>query len=304
MSDPRERTVIMGVLNVTPDSFSDGGRYDNVDAAVAHGLELAEQGAHIVDVGGESTRPRAVRVPAAAEQERVLPVIRELADAGVVISIDTMNASTARAAVHAGARYVNDVSGGLADPDMVPAVIDLDLPYVAMHWRGHSTTMDSLATYTDVAAEVRAELFARVDQLVDAGMNVARLIVDPGLGFAKKSEHNWQVLAHLDEFTASGIPVLIGASRKRFIGKLPSVAATREPGARQAIAQGSGAQGSGAQGTDPRDAATATISALAARAGVWGVRVHDVPSTRLALEVAAEWAAGGAGAANSGMMGT
>lgn len=274
----RRQTVIMGVLNVTPDSFSDGGRYDKLDAAIAHGLELASQGAQIVDVGGESTRPGAVRVAEDEEQRRVLPVIRELAAAGVTISIDTMNASTAVAAAAAGASYINDVSGGLVDPAMVPAVIDLDLPFVVMHWRGPSSTMDSLATYSDVAAEVRTELFDRVDALVTLGMNPDRLIVDPGLGFAKKSEHNWEVLAHLAEFTANGIPVLIGASRKRFVGILPS---TTDPVVVDAL-----------RPLQARDAATATISALASNVGIWGIRVHDVAMTRIALDVASAWAAG------------
>ncbi|MEO6828145.1 MAG: dihydropteroate synthase [Microbacteriaceae bacterium] len=275
---PRQPTVIMGVLNVTPDSFSDGGRYDKPDAAIAHGLQLISQGAQIVDVGGESTRPGAVRVPADEEQRRVLPVIRELSAAGVTISIDTMNASTAVAAAAAGASYINDVSGGMVDPEMVPAVMDLDLPFVVMHWRGPSSTMDSLATYSDVAAEVRTELFERVDTLVTQGMNPDRLIIDPGLGFAKMSEHNWQVLSHLAEFTAAGIPVLVGASRKRFVGILPS---TTDPVVVDAL-----------RPLQARDAATATISALASNVGIWGIRVHDVALTRIALDVASAWAAG------------
>ncbi len=267
---PIARTQIMGVLNVTPDSFSDGGLYADQNDAVRHGIELARQGADIVDVGGESTRPGAHRVPIDEEQARVIPVVRALAERGVRVSVDTMNASTALAAAAAGAQLINDVSGGLADPAMVDAVIATGLPYVVTHWRGHSTEMDAHATYADAAREVREELFARVGELIVRGVDSSRLIVDPGLGFAKASVHNWQVLAHLDEFEQLGLPVLIGASRKRFVADLLPA---------------------GAPATD-RDAPTAIISALAAQAGVWGVRVHDVPSTRLALDIVEAWAAG------------
>jgi dihydropteroate synthase len=260
-------TLIMGVLNVTPDSFSDGGRWASTDAAIAHGVELAEQGAHIVDVGGESTRPGAERVPVPAELGRVLPVVRELAARGIRVSIDTMNSETAMAAVDAGAQIVNDVSGGLADPAMPPLVGERDVDYVVMHWRGHSRTMNDLARYTDAAREVREELFRRVDALESQGVAPGRIIVDPGLGFAKDSEHNWEVLRHLRDFEAAGLPVLLGASRKRFLGDLMPAGSTPQD----------------------RDLPSAVVAALAARDGVWGVRVHDVVSTRVALEVVRSW---------------
>jgi dihydropteroate synthase len=257
----------MGVLNVTPDSFSDGGRWASTDAAIAHGLELAQQGADIVDVGGESTRPGAERVPVPAELGRVLPVVRELAAAGIRVSIDTMNSETAAAALDAGAQIVNDVSGGLADPAMGALVAERDVDYVAMHWRGHSRTMNDLASYTDAAREIREELFRRVDELERQGVAPRRIIVDPGLGFAKNSEHNWDVLRHLREFESAGLPVLLGASRKRFLADLMWDGATPQD----------------------RDLPSAVIAALAARDGVWGVRVHDVVSTRIALDVVRTW---------------
>jgi dihydropteroate synthase len=262
--------VIMGVLNVTPDSFSDGGRYVETDVAIQHGLDLVAQGADLIDVGGESTRPGAVRVGAAEEQARVIPVVRALAERGVQVSIDTMNAETALESVAAGAVMINDVSGGLADPAMVDVVVGTGVTYIVQHWRGPSETMDAQATYTHAAREVRRELFDRVAELAELGVQPGRLIIDPGLGFAKKAEHNWQVLAHLADFRELGLPVLIGASRKRFLGALLP---------------------EGAPVTD-RDLPSAVISALAAQSGVWGVRVHDVASTRLALDVAEAWQAG------------
>lgn len=273
MSGPaprRERTRIMGVLNVTPDSFSDGGLYIETDAAIRHGLDLVEQGADIIDVGGESTRPGAVRVGAAEEQRRVLPVIRELAGRGIRVSVDTMHADTARAAVTAGAAIINDVSGGLADPAMVDVAIETDVPFIVMHWRGQSETMNELAHYTDAAREVRAELFTRAGELVVLGVRPENLIIDPGLGFAKNHMHNWQVLAHLESFLELGVPLLVGASRKRFVGALLAEDAPMAA----------------------RDAPTAIISALAAQAGAWGVRVHEVVSTRAALDVVDAWQAG------------
>lgn len=261
---------ILGVVNVTPDSFSDGGLYATTDAAVARGIELVEQGADIIDVGGESTRPGAGRVTGAEAQRRVLPVVTELCARGIVVSVDTMDAQTAAAAAAAGASYVNDVSGGLADPAMTSTMIDLDLPWVVMHWRGHSATMNSHANYQSAAEEVCGELHTRVDELVRLGANRERLIIDPGLGFAKKSVHNWEVLGHLDLFLALGLPVVIGASRKRFIGRLL--------GENSSVSE--------------RDTATSVISALAALTGVWGVRVHDVASTRAALDVAEAWQSG------------
>jgi dihydropteroate synthase len=263
-------TVIMGVLNVTPDSFSDGGRWNSVDAAVAHAVELTAQGADLVDVGGESTRPGAPRVPVEEELRRVLPVIAELTARGIRTSIDTMNAQTARAAVDAGAEWINDVSGGQADPEMFGAAAELGCGYLLSHWRGHSANMNELATYTDAATEVRDELAAQVARALDAGVHGSALAIDPGLGFAKNHEHNWRILGRIELLEQLGFPVLIGASRKRFLGALlPDDAPVSD-----------------------RDLPTAVISALAARAGVWGVRVHDVASTRLALDVVSEWESG------------
>lgn len=264
------RPMVIGILNVTPDSFSDGGQYASLRAAVERGIQLRQQGADVVDVGGESTRPGAERVPAEEEQRRVIPVIRELAAQQIAISIDTMNASTARAAIDAGARIVNDVSGGLADPRMYAVVANADVDYIAMHWRGHSRIMNELATYTDVVVEVRAELAERLSAMDAAGLDPNRVILDPGLGFAKTTEHNWSLLARLDELGELGRPLLVGTSRKRFLGELlPAEAAI-----------------------ELRDAATAATSVLAASAGAWGVRVHDVSSTILALAVWSAWQTG------------
>ncbi len=260
----------MAVLNVTPDSFSDGGRFVDVDVAVAHGLAQASAGADLVDVGGESTRPGAQRISATEELDRVLPVIAGLVAAGVAVSIDTMRAEVARAAVDAGAALVNDVSGGLADPTMLAYLAGVDVPYVAMHWRGHSTQMDSLAVYGDVVADVRAELSGRLDALAAAGVDPARVVLDPGLGFAKTAEHNWALLRALPALQALGHPVLVGASRKRFLGELLAVDGVPRPVGR-------------------REAATCAISALAAGAGVWGVRVHEAAGAFDAVTVAAAW---------------
>ncbi len=261
----------MGVLNVTPDSFSDGGRFLAVDAAVAQGLRLASDGADLVDVGGESTRPGAGRVPVAEEQARVLPVVAALVAAGVGVSIDTMRAETAVAAVNAGAVLVNDVSGGQADSAMMTAVAGLAVPYVAMHWRGPSAQMETLTDYGDVVVDVRRELRARLDAAAQAGLDPARVVLDPGLGFAKLSAHNWSLLANLDQLEALGRPLLVGASRKRFLGAL--LAETD----------------SGERPVHARDAATDAVSALAALAGVWCVRVHDVVGSLDAVRVAAAW---------------
>ena len=222
VTDPLEAVppVVVGVLNVTPDSFSDGGRYADLDAAVAHGVALHAEGAHLVDVGGESTRPGAARVDAETELARVLPVVRQLAAAGVPVSVDTTRAAVAAAALAAGARVVNDVSGGLADPGMAAVVADAGCPWILMHWRGHSRDMQSLARYGDVVAEVRAELGARIDAALAAGVRPDRLVVDPGIGFAKLPEHNWALSRRLPELVALGFPVLFGASRKSYLGSL------------------------------------------------------------------------------------
>ena len=266
-----DRTVVIGVLNVTPDSFSDGGHYLDPDSAVAHGLHLWREGADIIDVGGESTRPGATRVPVEEECRRVLPVVAGLAAAGVPVSIDTMRAHTAEAAVESGACMVNDVSGGLADESMYAHVAALGVPYVAMHWRGHSDRMSDLATYDDVVTDVISELTQRVDAAVAAGMDAARIVIDPGLGFAKEAHHNWQLLRSLDRLMAVGPAVLVGASRKRFLGVL--------------LADGSGEP----RQVDQRDAATDAITAIAASRGVWAVRVHDVRGSKDAVRVAAAW---------------
>jgi len=263
----QDHPVVMGVLNVTPDSFSDGGRYANVDAAVAHGVALRRAGADIIDIGGESTRPGADRVDGPTETARVLPVIKALAAAGVPLSIDTTRAEVAAAALGAGAVMVNDVSGGLADPGMAAVVADAGCPWILMHWRGHSRRMLDLAHYDDVVAEVRAELRQRVDDAVAAGVDPARLILDPGIGFAKHAEHNWALSAHLDELIALGHPVLFAASRKTYLGRLLA-GPDGEP-----------------RGVDGREAATIATSVLAVAAGAWGVRVHDVRATVDALAV-------------------
>ncbi len=261
------RCAVMGILNVTPDSFSDGGRYLHLEDALAHGVEMWTDGADLVDVGGESTRPGAGRVDADTEIARVRPVIRGLSAAGVAVSVDTTRARVAEAAIEAGAVIVNDVSGGLADPDMARVVAAMKVPWILMHWRGASQDMDSLATYTDVVADVRTELTMRVDAAVAAGVDPSALVLDPGLGFAKRAEHNWTLLRHLDALKDLGFPVLVGASRKRFLGSLLARAGeSRQP--------------------DGREDATAAVSALVAAAGAWGVRVHDVRRSLDAVTVA------------------
>jgi dihydropteroate synthase len=262
----------MSVLNVTPDSFSDGGRFVDVEIAVGHALAQVAAGADIIDVGGESTRPGAQRISVDEELGRVIPVVERLVAAGVVVSIDTMRSEVAAAAVTAGAHLVNDVSGGLADPGMHDWVAGVEVPYVAMHWRGHSTDMDRLATYHDVVAEVCAELSDRLAELAAAGVDAARVVLDPGLGFAKDSAHNWALLAGLGQLASLGHPVLVGASRKRFLGELLG-----EPGRPRPVGE--------------RDAATDAVTALASAAGVWAVRVHDVRGSRDAIAVAGAWRA-------------
>ena len=265
MSDPWPRPRVMGVVNVTPDSFSDGGRYAAPEAAVAHGLRLLADGADILDIGGESTRPGATRPLVAEELARVVPVITELAAAGAVVSVDTMRAEVAEAAVAAGAAIVNDVSGGLADPRMPDAVAGLDAAYVAMHWRAHGDRMADFATYDGPGGVVQGvcdELSARVEAIRRAGIDDSRVVLDPGLGFAKTADHNWQLLAALPRLQALGFPVLVGASRKTFLGRL--------------LAGPDGA----VRPVDEREHAHLAVVLHCARARVWGVRVHDVRATR------------------------
>lgn len=265
-------TGIWGIVNVTPDSFSDGGRYLDVDSAVSHGLHLRAQGATVLDVGGESTRPGAERVGADIEQDRVLPVIERLVAAGAPVSIDTLNASTAQAAVRAGAVIVNDVSGGLADRDMLAVVAESGADYAIGHWRGFSSDMYAHAEYRRTAREVAGELQQRMADAAAAGIAPSRLIVDPGIGFAKTGSQNWEVLRGLDEIIALGPRVLLGTSRKRFLAE-----ALRHADHEVEVSEAR------------RDLATAVTSALAVRAGVWAVRVHNVVATRDALAVAAAW---------------
>jgi dihydropteroate synthase len=265
--------VVMGVLNVTPDSFSDGGRYTDVDAAVKHGIAMHADGADVIDIGGESTRPGAERVDARTETARILPVVAGLTEAGVPTSIDTTRAQVAEAALDAGAILVNDVSGGLADPAMAPLVAQAGCPWILMHWRGHSRDMLDLAVYSDVVAEVRAELLERVAAAVAAGVAPERIILDPGIGFAKRAEHNWELTRHLDVLIDVGHPVLFAASRKSYLGRLLA-----DPAGEPRPVGG-------------REAATLATSVLAFAAGAWGVRVHDVRATCDALAV---WRATGA----------
>ena len=241
--------LVMGILNVTPDSFADGGRHHDFDAAVKRGLEMIAEGVDIIDVGGESTRPGADRVSQEEEIARTIPVITELAKHGATISIDTMRASTARAAVKAGAAMINDVSGGLADEAMLQSAAELKVPYIAMHWRGQSKDMNSKAVYGDVVNEVIAELNERIDAALDAGIHKDKLIIDPGIGFAKDAEHNWAIIEAIDRFVAMGYPVLVGASRKRFLG---------------------------GDSPDQREQATIELTKRLGTTGVWAVRVHSV----------------------------
>lgn len=272
-----ERCLVMGVVNVTPDSFSDGGRWFDAGRAIEHGLRMVGEGADIVDVGGESTQPGAQRVPADEELRRVLPVVTELARQGVVVSVDTMRAEVAAAAVDAGAVLVNDVSGGMADPAMARLVASTGVSYVLMHWRGHSHDMQKRAVYTDVVQEVYDELEQRMTAVVDEGVDPGQIIIDPGLGFAKSPEkgHNWALLAHLDRFAQLGRPILIGGSRKRFLGRLLS-----------------DADGNPRSFTECDDA-TVAVTALAAFHGAWAVRVHEVRPNADAVRVAQAWRSGG-----------
>jgi dihydropteroate synthase len=262
------RTLVVGVVNVTPDSFSDGGEWFDPAAAITHGAELLSEGADIIDVGGESTRPGATRPEVSEELRRVLPVVRELAAAGACVSIDTMRTAVAEPAIAAGARMVNDVSGGKADARMLRLVADSGVPYVCMHWRGHSQDMQNKASYADVVAEVMAELRTQLDEADRTGVPAEKVIIDPGLGFAKTGEHNWQLLKRLEEFDVLARPMLVGVSRKTFLGRLLA-----DP------------QGNPRPPKQRDDATTALTTVLALR-GVWGVRVHTVRASRDAIAVA------------------
>jgi dihydropteroate synthase len=270
------RVQVMGVVNVTDDSFSDGGHYLDPDRAVEQGLALAADGAAIIDVGGESTRPGAVRIDPRVETARVIPVVKGLASQGITVSIDTMHAGVARAALENGARMVNDVSGGRADASMADLLVEAGVPWVLMHWRSVSSDHPhEVPQYRDVVSEVRAELLASIDDAVAAGIDPAKLIIDPGLGFAKTAQHNWALLHALPKLLAIGVPVLVGASRKRFLGTLLAGpdGVVRPP--------------------DGRETATAVLSALAALHGAWGVRVHDVRASVDALKVVDAWTQAG-----------
>jgi len=241
--------LVMGILNVTPDSFADGGKHLDTDVAIAYGLEMARDGADIIDIGGESTRPGADRVSEAEEQARIIPVIRALAQSSAVMSVDTMRASTAKLAIEAGATIVNDVSAGAADPEMFSTVAAMGCKYTLMHWRGHSKDMNAKAIYSDVVADVIAELTIALEKALTAGIKRENIILDPGIGFAKDAEHNWEILRNIDQFVALGFPILIGHSRKRFLG---------------------------GDKPDEREAATVKVTQSLVGSGIWGVRVHGV----------------------------
>ncbi|MFL6090613.1 MAG: dihydropteroate synthase [Aeromicrobium sp.] len=266
---PLGRTRVMGVINVTPDSFSDGGRWLDPETAIRHGLELIAQGADVVDVGGESTRPGAIRIDADEELRRVIPVVQGLASEGVVVSVDTMRSEVAERALDAGAVLINDVSGGRADERMAHVAVAAKSPIVLMHWRGHSASMQNLATYDDVVRDVLAELSAQVDAALAVGIPEDRIVIDPGLGFSKTAEQNWEVLANLTAFVRLGFPLLIAASRKRFLGEL--------------LADPAGEL----RPTDDREDATVAVSTLAAAAGAWAVRVHEPRPSADAVRVVA-----------------
>jgi dihydropteroate synthase len=261
-----DRTLVMGVLNVTPDSFSDGGRFSNTQIAINHALQMIEDGADIIDIGGESTRPGSDRISVQEELDRVLPVISALASSGVAISIDTMRAEVARASIDAGACMVNDVSGGKADPEMLGYVSTLNTPYILMHWRGPSNIMNTLTDYNDVVADVTAEITQQVEVAIAAGIARERIAIDPGIGFAKTVDQNWPILKHLNVLEELGLPILMGASRKKFLGELL---------AKDGIARDS----------DERESATTAISTLMAARGLWAVRVHDVKPSSDAIAV-------------------
>ena len=261
-----ERTLVMGVLNVTPDSFADGGRHFGFEKAIARAKEMLAEGVDIIDVGGESTRPGSERISSEIERDRVIPVVSELCALGATVSIDTTRAEIARAAIAVGATIVNDISGGLADPKMSKVIADHPtIQFIVMHWRGESKNMQSKAIYTDVVQEVRNELSERVAFLVDQGVNPEQLVLDPGIGFAKNSEHNWELLRNIDRIQLLGFPVLVGVSRKRFLGDLV-----------------------GAENPDDREFATLAVTTEMARRGVWAVRTHSVKPQLDAIKVVEE----------------
>ena len=282
-SAPKVKPLVMGVLNVTPDSFSDGNQYNSVESAVDHAKLLVLAGAQIIDIGGESTRPGAERVTLEEEQSRVIPVIKAIAELnlGAAISIDTMNAETAELAIVAGANIINDVSGGLADEAMLGVAAKHDVVIILSHWRGHSDVMNTMASYQNVAEEVATELKARVDDAIAAGVGRDKIVVDPGLGFAKDMKQNWQLVARLDEIEKLGLPILVGASRKRFIaGALDE----EEPNS---------------VSHERRDVATAVLTALLMQRKLWGVRVHNVISTVDAISIVSALQEGSDDAGNS-----
>jgi len=282
-SAPKVKPLVMGVLNVTPDSFSDGNQYNSVESAVDHAKLLVLAGAQIIDIGGESTRPGAERVTLEEEQSRVVPVIKAIAELnlGAAISIDTMNAETAELAIAAGANIINDVSGGLADEAMLGVAAKHDVVIILSHWRGHSDIMNTMASYQNVAEEVATELQARVDAAIAAGISRDKIVVDPGLGFAKDMKQNWQLVARLDEIEKLGLPILVGASRKRFIaGALDE----EEPNS---------------VSHERRDVATAVLTALLMQRKLWGVRVHNVISTVDAISIVSALHEGSNDAGNS-----
>ncbi len=260
------RTLVMGVVNVTPDSFSDGGRFDTTKSAISHALSLANDGADIVDVGGESTRPGAQRVSLEEELNRVIPVVKELVANSVVVSVDTMRAEVAKQAIAVGAHIINDVSGGQADVEMFSTIAQDRVPYIMMHWRGHSAQMGEQANYLDVVQEVKDELAEQLAKANEAGIAVERMVLDPGLGFAKNPQQNWPILKHISDFIDLGSPLLVGASRKRFLGEL--LATEGQP-----------------RDVAAREAATTALTTLLASQGVWAVRVHDVIAARDAIAV-------------------
>lgn len=261
-----DRTLVMGVINVTPDSFSDGGLFLDSKVAIAHAEQMLLDGADIIDVGGESTRPGSQRISAQEEIDRVLPVVSELAKTDAILSIDTMRAEVVVAAMSVGAHMINDVSGGKADPEMLNCVAKLSAPFILMHWRGPSNIMNTLTNYDDVVRDVTMEISAQVEVAVAAGISRDRIAVDPGIGFAKTVEQNWPILKHLDVLDELGLPILMGASRKKFLGELL-------------------AKNGEARAMDDRESATTAISTLMALRQTWAVRVHDVKAARDAIAV-------------------